>query len=54
MPDVWESNVYYVGIAKCCSENETNVYRKEINNIYYVGGMYTRWSLMCLLKGGDG
>ncbi len=54
MTDMWESNVYYVGIAKCCSEDEINVYRKEINNVYYVGEMYTRLSLICLLKEGNG
>jgi hypothetical protein len=42
-----------VGIAKCCKENEINVYRKEIKNVYYVGVMYARWSLICLLKGGN-
>jgi hypothetical protein len=31
-----------------------NVYRKEIKNVYYVGGVYRRWSLICLLKGGNG
>ncbi len=30
MTDVWESNVYHVGIAKCCSENEIDVYWMEI------------------------
>jgi hypothetical protein len=53
MTAVWENNVYGVGIAKCCKENEINVYRKEIKNVYYVGGMYARWSLICLLKGGN-
>jgi hypothetical protein len=51
MTAVWENNVYGVGIAKCCKENEINVYRKEIKNVYYVEGMYARWSLICLLKG---
>jgi hypothetical protein len=54
MTAVWENNVYGVGIAKCCKENEINVYRKEIKNVCYVGGMYARWSLICLLKGGNG
>jgi hypothetical protein len=30
MTAVWDNNVYGVGIAKCCKENEINVYRKEI------------------------
>jgi hypothetical protein len=36
MTAVWENNVYVVGIAKCCKENEINVYRKEIK-------MFTIW-----------
>jgi hypothetical protein len=53
MTAVWENNVYGVGIAKCCKENEINVYKKEIKNVYFVGGMYVRWSLICSLKGGN-
>jgi hypothetical protein len=53
MTAVWGNNVYSVGIAKCCKENEINVYGKEIKNVYYVGGMYSRWSLIYLLKGGN-
>ncbi len=54
MTDVGESNVYDVGIAKCCSENEIDVYWMEINYVYYVGRMYMTWSYNCLLKGGKG
>jgi hypothetical protein len=51
MTDVWESNVYSVGIAKCCSENEIDVYWMEINYVYYVERMYMMWSYNSLLKG---
>jgi hypothetical protein len=54
MTDVWESNVYDVGIAKCCLENEIDVYWMEINYVYYVRKMYMTWSYNCLLKGGKG
>jgi hypothetical protein len=54
MTDVWESNVNDVGTAKCCSENEIDVYWMEINYVYYVGRMYMTWSYNCLLKGGKG
>ncbi len=53
MTDVWENNVDGVGIAKCCKENEINVNRKEIENVYFVVGMYVGWSLICLLRGGN-
>ncbi len=51
MTDVWESNVYSVGIAKCCLVNEIDVYWMEINDVYYVGRMYMTWSYNSLLKG---
>jgi hypothetical protein len=54
MTDVWKSNVYDAGIAKCCSENEIDVYWMEINYVYYVGRMYMTWSYNSLLKEGEG